>query len=145
MSCPDMGQILTSTVSLEKINIFSRSSNHYIGNNLSESFSAWVLESRYFPCKDLVDKIRIKMMENMNQRRKLASGWKGVLVPLSGRHVRRSDDRVGKVDCMEKREVHDIVDKTCTCRRRQLGGLPCRHAYEVIVGPKAHHSNFNDD
>jgi len=118
--------------------------NNYIVNNLSESFNAWVLEARYMPCVELVDQIRIKIMEKMNERRKLAAKWKGVLVPLADRyvkelsknlggwHVRRSDDRIAEVDCMEKREVLDMVMRTCTCRKWQLTGLPCKHAGEVI-------------
>ena len=51
---------------------------------------------------------------------------------LGGWHVRRLDDRIAEVECMEKREVLDMVMRTCTCRKWQLTGLPCKHAGEVI-------------
>ena len=47
--------------------------NNYVVNNLSESFNASVLEARYMPSVELVDQIRIKIMEKMNERRKLAA------------------------------------------------------------------------
>jgi len=49
------------------------SRNHYITNNLSESFNAWVIEARYHPVVDLVDKIRAKIMQKRNQTRKVAA------------------------------------------------------------------------
>jgi len=36
----------------------------------------WKLDTS---CVDLMDQIRIKIMEKMNQKRKLAAKWKGVL------------------------------------------------------------------
>lgn len=47
--------------------------NHYITSNLSESFDAWVLDARSLPAVELVDKMRCKMMEKLEQRRKLAA------------------------------------------------------------------------
>ena len=80
----------------------------------------------------------------MKERRKLAAKWNGVLVPMvdryvkelsknfSGWHIRRFDNRIAEVDCTHKREVLDMVARTCICRKWQLTILPCRHAGEVI-------------
>lgn len=117
--------------------MFSRVCKNNIVNNMSESFNALDLEARSLPCVDLLDQIRIKIMEKRNQRRKLAAEWKGILVPMANRyvkdwHVRRPDDMTAEVDYLDKKEVFDIVLRTCTCRKWQLSGLPCRHACEVI-------------
>lgn len=103
--------------------------NNYIVNNLSENFNAWILEARYLPAMDLVDIIRIKIMVKMHQRNKLASKWKGVLVPLAegyvrelsrqlgqGGCVRRPNDCTAKVERFGERHVLDLVNKTCTCK-----------------------------
>ncbi|XP_020274589.1 uncharacterized protein LOC109849188 [Asparagus officinalis] len=83
-------------------------------------------------------------MARMNKRRRLASKWKGMLVPMAERYVREisknlggwlvrwSNDKIAVVELMEKREVLNMENRTCTCRRGQLIGLPCRHAAEVI-------------
>lgn len=55
----------------------SSSKNHYITNNLSESFNAWILDARSLPAIELVDKIRVKMMKKFEKRRQQASKWKG--------------------------------------------------------------------
>ena len=47
------------------------SKNHYITNNLSDSFNAWILEARYSPAVNLVDKIRIQIMEKFEHRKKI--------------------------------------------------------------------------
>ena len=64
-------------------------------NNLSESFNAWVLEARSMPCVDLVDQIRIKIMEKLNERRKFGAKWKGVLAPMTDRYVKKMSKNLG--------------------------------------------------
>ena len=64
-------------------------------NNLSESFNTWVLKTRYMACTDLVDQIRIKIIEKRNERRMLAAKWKGVLVPMADRHVKELSKNIG--------------------------------------------------
>ncbi|KAK1264527.1 hypothetical protein QJS04_geneDACA014345 [Acorus gramineus] len=58
---------------------------HYLTNNLSESFNAWVSDIRGCQLIYLVDGLRLKLMVRMDQRRHQASRWKGRLVP----HVRK--------------------------------------------------------
>jgi len=52
---------------------------------------------------------------------------------LGSWHVRRCDDRIADVDCIDKKEVLDMVDRTCTCRMWQMTGWPCRHAAKSIA------------
>jgi len=42
--------------------------NHHITNNLSESFNGWGSKARHLPMMDLVDKIRIQIIEKINLR-----------------------------------------------------------------------------
>lgn len=46
------------------------SNNHYITNNLSKSFNSRVLDARSLPAMGLVDKIRNKLMKQIEARRK---------------------------------------------------------------------------
>ena len=49
------------------------SKNHYITNNLFESFNVWILEARYLLAVDLVDKIRIQIIEKFEHRKKISA------------------------------------------------------------------------
>lgn len=43
--------------------------NHYIINNLAESFNAWIVAARHLPTIELVDKMREKLMKMFQERR----------------------------------------------------------------------------
>lgn len=51
----------------------SISKNHLITNNNSESFNSWILDARFMPVVDLIDKLRVKMMQKFNIRRNQAN------------------------------------------------------------------------
>lgn len=42
--------------------------NHYIINNLLESFNAWVMAARFLPASDFIDEIRMLMLKKTNAR-----------------------------------------------------------------------------
>ncbi|KAK1326744.1 hypothetical protein QJS10_CPA01g00571 [Acorus calamus] len=109
---------------------------HYLTNNLSESFNAWVSDIRGCQLIDLVDGLRLKLMVRMDQRRHQASRWKGQLVPHVRRYlqdiskdlgayiVRRSTDTRAEVTGTEFRCDVNLEERTCSCRQWQvLGGL----------------------
>lgn len=73
------------TWSRHKFAVWSK--NHYITNNLSGSFNAWVLDARILPAVDLVDAMRRKLIVKFEQRRKLAVTWKGKPVPYADNYV----------------------------------------------------------
>lgn len=85
------------------------SRNHYIANNLSQSFYSWILETRFLPIIDLVDKIRIQTIEKRNQIR-LENKWKSKVVFSTDKHfkdisrnlVSQSNDQYAKVELKVK-------------------------------------------
>ncbi|XP_039131891.1 uncharacterized protein LOC120268648 [Dioscorea cayenensis subsp. rotundata] len=117
---------------------------HYITNNISESFNAWVADPRHRPVLDLLDTVRQKIMEMMDKRRTLAARWKRKVVPfvvknvkessmcLTEYHVRRSTDYKAEVSYKDKRCEVVLNERKCTCRRWQVSGIPCMHALAFI-------------
>jgi len=55
-----------------------------LSSNVAESFNSWVLRERTLPITQLLDGVRIKMMELIGQRRTLSSTWSSVLCPQDG-------------------------------------------------------------
>src|SRR4051812_36088762 len=69
--------------------------NHYITNNLSESFNAWILDARSLPAVDLVDKLGEKLLYKFEQRRAITSKWKVTLVSYVDRYVKDIRRKLG--------------------------------------------------
>ncbi|KAH7835025.1 hypothetical protein Vadar_022164 [Vaccinium darrowii] len=56
-------------------------------SNIVECFNSWIRKERRLPIRDLVDKIRIKVMEKMSVRRDLAMKWKCDVCPEMDRRI----------------------------------------------------------
>ncbi|KAK1289148.1 hypothetical protein QJS10_CPB18g00660 [Acorus calamus] len=118
--------------------------SHYLTNNISESFNAWINKARVLPIVEMVDTIRQKIMERMNSRRVMGSKWKGRIVPIAVKYiqsitedigeyeVRRSDDYKAEVVGPYFRTGVRLDERTCTCRMWQVSGIPCVHAAAFI-------------
>ncbi|CAL8169562.1 unnamed protein product [Prunus armeniaca] len=50
-------------------------------SNVAESFNAWIVDQRHLPIYQLIDGIRIKIMEMIAQRRRIAEEWNTCLCP----------------------------------------------------------------
>ncbi|KAK1276034.1 hypothetical protein QJS04_geneDACA012903 [Acorus gramineus] len=132
--------------------------SHYLTNNISESFNAWINKARQLHIVELVDTIRGMIMVRMNHRRCLGKKWKGKLVPKAFRYVqqickekgsyivRRSSDMKAEVVGPYHTCVVNLEDKTCSCRAWQVSGLPCEHAATFITSVRGLDiSDFVDD
>ena len=53
-----------------------------MSSNCSESFNKWILEERHLPITACMDRIRLKLMKLMSDRREVASTWNSVLCPV---------------------------------------------------------------
>lgn len=114
-----------------------------MANGLSESFNFWILKFRSLPIFEMVDGIRVQIMETMDKRRTEASSWHNVLCPKMdemlrkymevGRHwkIARSYDSVYEVFGPHSVLV-DLNSNFCTCRRWKIEGFPCAHALVAI-------------
>ena len=60
----------------------------YNNNNISETFNSWVGEIRYKPVLDLLDAIRVKLMERFDKKRSKVKKWKGPLVPKARKYLK---------------------------------------------------------
>ena len=101
---------------------------HYITNNISESFNAYIEEAMWKPIVLCVDTIRQKLMKRLSIRQKNGRKWTDTLVPfarkylveisrgLGGFSVLRSLDYKVEVVDPDIRCMVDIKERTCTCR-----------------------------
>ncbi|XP_020266142.1 uncharacterized protein LOC109841597 [Asparagus officinalis] len=123
---------------------FEISKNNYLTNNLSESFNSWILDSRYLPVVDLVDKLRAKLMLKFNKRRKIGLKWKGKLVPYANRYCQEISKNLGsylvgqtnvdeaEVENEYERRNINLKERTCSCRKWQVTGLLYIHVENYI-------------
>ncbi|KAL7209198.1 hypothetical protein ACSBR1_030856 [Camellia fascicularis] len=112
-------------------------------SNVAESFNSWIREARHLPITNLVDMIRLQIMNMRSDRRQLSSKWNKVLCPrmdsvlekyfLDGRtwNVSLSSDNVFEVHCFPSVMV-DLGLRTCSCRKWEINGYPCQHAVAAI-------------
>ncbi|RID74972.1 hypothetical protein BRARA_B02045 [Brassica rapa] len=117
-------------------------------NNLSESFNRTIREARRKPLLDLLEDIRRQCMVR-NAKRSIIAGR------LKTRFTKRAHCEIekainGSQHCIrymarnnlyevEHNSVNYVVDmneKTCSCRKWQMVGIPCAHAASVIIGKK---------
>ncbi|KAG5521456.1 hypothetical protein RHGRI_033874 [Rhododendron griersonianum] len=112
-------------------------------SNLAECFNSWIEKERHLPITQLVDRVRIKLMEQMCCRKQTAAKWRQVLCPTMDEalaiafqeskawEVRFSSPDVLEVLCNPSVKV-DIGRHSCTCTQWQLNGVPCVHAVCAI-------------
>ena len=105
---------------------------------------------------DLMDRIRQMEMDKMFLRRKLSRKLEGKILPNVMKELNKRSrglkyvwryshkdggtetEILGEVEGVTKDLVHwrhtvDLKEKTCTCRRWQVTGLPCTHALCIIT------------
>ncbi|KAI8559412.1 hypothetical protein RHMOL_Rhmol04G0171700 [Rhododendron molle] len=112
-------------------------------SNLAEGFNSWIEKERHLPITQLVDRVRIKLMEQMCCRKQTAAKWRQVLCPTMDEalaiafqeskawEVKFSSPDVLEVLCNPSVKV-DIGRYSCTCTQWQLNGVPCVHAVCAI-------------
>ena len=129
-----------------------------VDNNISECFNSWILEARYKPIISMLDHIRVQCMERIHIKRDYMARIDTELCPRIIRKLNWSIE--GSKMCTstwdggDKCEVKDIegnqyeVDmnnRTCSCRRWDLTGIPCSHACQAILSINAQPEQFVHD
>ncbi|KAI8522345.1 hypothetical protein RHMOL_RhmolUnG0002000 [Rhododendron molle] len=114
-----------------------------LSSNLAECFNRWIKDERCLPVTQLVDAIRMKLMEQMSRRKEESLRWKTTMCPtwdkrLTGLFqfsrtwvVRKSSADVYDVRGNPSNTVN-ICQRRCTCREWQLNCFPCVHAVCAI-------------
>lgn len=111
-----------------------------VDNNLSECFNSWIVEARYKPIIQLLDDIRLQVMERIYKKRDWMSSLQCEICPRIIKKLNYSIEGTrfckstwtGGSEC-EVRDIDggqwvvDMVGKTCSCRRWELTGIPCTH------------------
>ncbi|KAH7852232.1 hypothetical protein Vadar_022187 [Vaccinium darrowii] len=112
-------------------------------SNMAECFNSWIEKERHLPITQLVDRIRLKMMELMCFRRETAAKWRHVICPKMDEaltnafqeskswEVKFCSSDVLEVLC-DPSVMVDIGRRTCSCTQWQLNGVPCVHAVCAI-------------
>ncbi|KAH7856172.1 hypothetical protein Vadar_033550 [Vaccinium darrowii] len=136
-----------------KANIEKPSGKRYgeLTSNLVESFNSWKKERR-LPIIQLVDRIRVKLMDQMSDRRDLGLKWKTVICPKKDRklgelftlsktwNVVRLNDELYEVHSDPSVSVH-IGRRTCSSGVWQINSFSYVHALCALKRSKR---NLND-
>ncbi|WVZ87823.1 hypothetical protein U9M48_034399 [Paspalum notatum var. saurae] len=120
----------------------------YVTNNLAECLNNWLKHHKSLNLDDLMDKIRQLIMIKWNQRRKVTKKWDGRVLPhiikklneqsreLSLEVVECAEAVVAEVTAMGGsgfRFVVNLEEKTCTCGKWQVCGIPYKYALAFIT------------
>jgi hypothetical protein len=126
----------------------------YVTNNIAETFNSWIRHEKSLHVIDLMDRIRQLIMDKMFLRRKIARKLENNILPnvmkdLNARsrglkymwrysHKDGGTQMLGEVEGVTRDLIHwrhtvDLQERTCTCRRWQVTGLPCTHALCIIT------------
>ncbi|GMY19683.1 putative Mutator transposable element [Fagus crenata] len=113
-------------------------------NNLAETFNSYILEARDKPIITMLEIIRQKLMKRFHNKRDERQ-YESNICPRIKAKLEKSKDaardyivRIGGVKTFEvdlmygSRFVVDLGNKSCTCRRWDLSGIPCSHAVACI-------------
>ncbi|GJS19595.1 hypothetical protein Tco_0448227 [Tanacetum coccineum] len=106
-----------------------------VENGISECFNSLIVEARRKPIINMLEDIRIGLMERMQRMREKHAKWADGICP----NIRKKNWRV--VPSGESRfEVRNGYEgfkvderlRTCTCRGWQLTGIPCQHGLAAL-------------
>ncbi|KAG5553979.1 hypothetical protein RHGRI_011746 [Rhododendron griersonianum] len=121
-------------------------------SNLVACFNNWIRKERRLPITQLVDKIRLKLMDQMCDRRELAAKWKTVICPKWDKklvelfglsktwNVVRANGDLYEVQSDPSVSV-DIARRSCSCGDWQLNMFPCVHG---VCALKKSKKDLND-
>jgi hypothetical protein len=119
----------------------------YVTINLAECFNNWVKKYKGLNLDDLMDKIRQLIMDKWDVRRTISQKIGGIILPHIVKdlkeqsfnldmEVQRSEDILGEVSVKGGsgfKCVVNLAEQTCTCRKWQVSGIPCKHAIAFIT------------
>ncbi|XP_050117655.1 uncharacterized protein LOC126595385 [Malus sylvestris] len=113
-------------------------------SNIAKSFNSWILDERKMPTYQMIDNIRVKLMEMSSDRQREAERWTSPICPTKdeemmkmvevGRHwnVCLSSEHIFEVRD-EYSVMMDLQSHTCSCYQWQIKGFPCAHALAAIL------------
>ncbi|KAM5559741.1 hypothetical protein ABKV19_021095, partial [Rosa sericea] len=125
-------------------------------NNMCESFNSFILESRGKPPLTMFEEIRWKLMKRNQIRRDKMEAYHGNICPkprniLEKNKIKAARDCIATFNGGDRAEVEniegsknvvDLLERTCSCRRWDLTGIPCKHAVAAIYGKRENPDDY---
>ncbi|KAL0370942.1 UNVERIFIED_CONTAM: hypothetical protein Sangu_0412300 [Sesamum angustifolium] len=119
-------------------------------NNVCETFNYCIIDAREKPILTMLEWIREYIMRRMQENRDRSNTkWKEKLCPkiqqILQKHASKvadcmpikADDLHYQVSCFDgSQHCFDLGAKSCSCRKWQLSGIPCKHACCAIYHQK---------
>jgi hypothetical protein len=96
---------------------------------------------------DFMDKLRQMLMSKWNKRRKIGKNLQGLILPhiIKELYEESKEGNLEVLECSEEvaevtmmggsafRFLVDLKERTCTCRKWDVSGIPCKHALAFIT------------
>ncbi|KAL6134417.1 hypothetical protein ACLB2K_066648 [Fragaria x ananassa] len=114
-------------------------------NNICESFNAVIVDARKKPPITMFEEMRWKLMKRIQMRRQIMDKYEHNICPkprdtLEKNKIKSADctptfnggDRFEVENIQGTKNVVDLRLRTCSCRRWDLTGIPCKHAVSAI-------------
>ncbi|OMO66824.1 Zinc finger, PMZ-type [Corchorus olitorius] len=120
-----------------------------VDNNLTEAFNGSLLGARRLSIISLFEEIRRKLMDRIAAKIKECSKWNGNLGKRIWNVIEKNSRIANYCEVMfngatgyeiqhgEDRYIVQLAEKTCSCRRYTLSGIPCAHAICAIRDRRA--------
>lgn len=116
-----------------------------VDNNSTESFNATITTARAKSLIPMLEMIRRQAMERITKRKLKATKREGMYTKYVATCLR--EEREDAEKCTTYTATHGLFEvhlhgdahrinmnsKTCTCYKWQLTGIPCEHAYGVMI------------
>ena len=128
-----------------------------VNNNLSECFNKYILDVRNKPIVTMLVGIYDKQMVRHDGKRAggRKAGWDitphyAERLEINKKYSRdcipkKADVGLWQVNSGPATHAVNMNDKTCSCRKWQLTGLPCNHAVSAIYKASQHPEDFVSD
>ncbi|XP_057548298.1 uncharacterized protein LOC130826745 [Amaranthus tricolor] len=114
-------------------------------SNMVETFNNYIMNARSHHLIDMLEDIRTMLTKRIaNKKEEALKKWKGLLCPKVQKTLDSEKQEAAKCNvipststrflvayCMDVLEV-DIENRTCTCKKWDLRGIPCCHAVASI-------------
>ncbi|XP_019196362.1 PREDICTED: uncharacterized protein LOC109190352 [Ipomoea nil] len=125
-------------------------------NNICECFNAMILNARKLPLIPCLEALRNHLMPRFfNNRKKAANEWKSTICPRIMEKIAVNEEAAASYLCTqcdedlfevrgmwEDGQQVDLRKRSCSCRRWELTGIPCKHAIRAIWLKKLQVINF---
>ncbi|KAL2245754.1 UNVERIFIED_CONTAM: hypothetical protein Sindi_2843600 [Sesamum indicum] len=128
-------------------------------NNCCETFNMMILDAREKPILTMLEWIREFFMKRLQENRDMAEAkWKDRICPrirkILDKHIEKVGDCIPikadnfhyQISCFDGGQYAvDLSNHTCSCRKWELSGIPCKHAISAILNQKDDPEDYIDD